>query len=65
MSLEALRMPSGSDLQDVNTLSVLEISCRCIPILVDLLRFQTAYAGLDVENADRAVADIVQHIEEG
>jgi hypothetical protein len=49
--------------------------CKCVshirslfrftPILVDLPRSQTANSRLDVENADRAIANVMQDIEEG
>jgi hypothetical protein len=57
--------PSGSDLQDVNPLRVFDGLCRFTPILIDLPRTQTANSRLDVVNANRAVANIMQHLKEG
>jgi len=58
-------MPSGSDLQDIYPLRVFECVFRRIPILIDLPRSQTTKSRLDVENADRAITHIMQHIKEG
>jgi len=64
---KACRCHSGSNLQDINPLrrSLKRVFCR-IPILVDFASTPNRqFPFFDVENANCAVAHIMQHIKEG